>query len=701
MKISFPVGLLLLLATLIPAGSLWQGWRNGKANLSFEDAQVKPDAALQQVWRSATTGEGKSSPVIAEGRVFYTSAKLENALLARLHTAGIMLALLGLSVLFCANLASKNAIGLGSVLHLPFIVLGCPLLLAEPVLLYESRNVIVAILLFFVVGQCSLLLRDRQRGGKAHYTLLLLVVVIQVFALTFYALRPARHSLLQAIFTYELAVVALLQAMRTRETNWRNFVGGILDELHQMFALFAIATCLICFWDLDLMWAQSQENQRWARASGPLLLVLAFGMRKLAAQGVSIRFLATAALAITLALVYLIPQVALSPLGGRSIAYLSLILPSAVWVTYKVAPVREMVRQRLANVGISAMLLAAPVLLFATSLRTFAANNLVYHVECLALRDGQHLWTRKLPSNHVRLAGWKSSNATATPLIAGNNLIVAFNDVIAAYDLAGNLRWQRQHPPNGSTLYAQSASPILYEDSIVLLRAEERADEQDAVRPQIERIGLARGERIWCTDVPAAHNSYGTPIRVPRGEREMLVFAGWEQIYCVDPQSGAVIEEVPIKSREVSASLTVAGPHQIFLAGGTVSGPSIMFSLSPDKPARILWQTRELAKVVASPIALKNRILALDGDGELMALNTADGQVLERLELSAQTFSSPIALGERLYIFDSSGTGHVLRHTPKLDVLATTKIEPVYATPAVASQFLIVRSEAAIYCFWL
>jgi PQQ-like domain len=179
------------------------------------------------------------------------------------------------------------------------------------------------------------------------------------------------------------------------------------------------------------------------------------------------------------------------------------------------------------------------------------------------------------------------------------------------------------------------------------------------------------------------------------------MFAGWERVYLVNPTSGAVIEEVPVRSKEIDASLTSVDPNQVFLAGGTVSGPSIMFSLSPGRQVEILWQSKEVENVVASPIAIENRVFVIDGDGVLMALNSTNGKQIDRLDLPAQVFSSPIAIGDMLYVFDSSGVGCAMRHTPSLAVVATTKIEPVYATPAVASPFLLVRTEAAIYCFRL
>jgi hypothetical protein len=174
-----------------------------------------------------------------------------------------------------------------------------------------------------------------------------------------------------------------------------------------------------------------------------------------------------------------------------------------------------------------------------------------------------------------------------------------------------------------------------------------------------------------------------------------------ERVYLADPKSGAVIEEVPVKSKEVDASLTSVDPHRVFLAGGTVSGPSTMFLILPGRQVEVLWQSREVADVVACPVAIEDRIFVIDGDGVLIALNSTNGEEMDRLDLLAQVFSSPIAIGDLLYFFDSSGTGSVIRHTPSLEVVATAKIEPVYATPAVASPFLLVRSEAAVYCFRL
>jgi PQQ-like domain len=99
----------LLFACLLSAEPSWQGWRDGRANLFLDNVQVRPDGAFRQVWRSPTTGEGKSSPVIADGRIFYTSATLEDATLVRLHAIG-RVSLRYLASLFCSGPPSSAGI---------------------------------------------------------------------------------------------------------------------------------------------------------------------------------------------------------------------------------------------------------------------------------------------------------------------------------------------------------------------------------------------------------------------------------------------------------------------------------------------------------------------------------------------------------------------------------------------------------------
>jgi hypothetical protein len=62
-------------------------------------------------------------------------------------------------------------------------------------------------------------------------------------------------------------------------------------------------------------------------------------------------------------------------------------------------------------------------------------------------------------------------------------------------------------------------------------------------------------------------------------------------------------------------------------------------------------------------------------------------------------YASPVGAAGRVYLTGRDGTSLVLRDGPKLEVLATNKLdEPIDASPAAVGSDLFLRSHRSLYC---
>jgi hypothetical protein len=71
----------------------------------------------------------------------------------------------------------------------------------------------------------------------------------------------------------------------------------------------------------------------------------------------------------------------------------------------------------------------------------------------------------------------------------------------------------------------------------------------------------------------------------------------------------------------------------------------------------------------------------------------------QRLPGLNSIYASPVGAANRVYITGRDGTTLVIQHAPRLEILATNRLnEPVDASPAIVDKQLFVRGQKHLYC---
>ena len=97
-------------------------------------------------------------------------------------------------------------------------------------------------------------------------------------------------------------------------------------------------------------------------------------------------------------------------------------------------------------------------------------------------------------------------------------------------------------------------------------------------------------------------------------------------------------------------------------------------------------------------------MLDKDGGGTVDLSEFTQGMLAMTEALSDDQFdkgfnSSPIVVGDRVYITDMSGTTQIFRMGKKFELMGTASVnEAVYATPAFSGDQIFVRGLTHLYC---
>jgi outer membrane protein assembly factor BamB len=117
----------------------------------------------------------------------------------------------------------------------------------------------------------------------------------------------------------------------------------------------------------------------------------------------------------------------------------------------------------------------------------------------------------------------------------------------------------------------------------------------------------------------------------------------------------------------------------------------------------IAWRTKKGYPNVSAPLLYKDILYTVRTGGIMTSLNPETGDVLKmgRSESAMEEYySSPVAADNKIFMISESGKVTVLKAGAQWEILAVNDLdEEVWATPAIASGTIYVRTRTALYAF--
>jgi outer membrane protein assembly factor BamB len=339
-------------------------------------------------------------------------------------------------------------------------------------------------------------------------------------------------------------------------------------------------------------------------------------------------------------------------------------------------------------------------------------------IVCLDRDRGKILWERGVFQAPLERIHPLNSHASGTPAADHQQVYAAFlepdssvpapepadglppgtpgNLVVAAYDFAGNRRWL-VWPGQFCSVHGHCSSPVLFED-LVILNADQDGEGY--------LVALCRrdGKTVWKTPRKYHYRSYCTPIIRSIGGRQQMILSGSKTVSGYDPRDGSLLWELAQGPTDQYVASPAYNGKLLFITGGY---PQMhVLAIHPEgrgmlSESAIVWQTKNGAAYVPSPIlGGDGKYLFIAADNGLVSCFAAeDGNRLWKKRLGKHYTASPVEAGGLVYFLADDGIVKIIRPGEKLEVVAENTLgETCYASPALSSGKIFIRSEKNLFC---
>lgn len=338
-------------------------------------------------------------------------------------------------------------------------------------------------------------------------------------------------------------------------------------------------------------------------------------------------------------------------------------------------------------------------------LQSAAADEKSRVLQCIDLQTGQTLWERRIPGETGKTHA-KNTLASCSAAADDRLVVMPFWDgkvmVVAAYDHDGNALWTRDLGEFTSQ-HGAGHSPIIAEGRVIL------AIDQDG-KSDVLALNADNGETLWRAARPPFRASYSTPILLKRAGRPTdVLVASTAGLTAYDLASGSETWNWNWTSNDKQLR-TVATPiisqGMAFVTGG--NGPGDRHAVAVRLEGRgdvsgtnLVWETRKLLPYVPGMLARGDHLYFVNDDGiaGCYEAKTGKGVWTQRLD-GGKVFASPVLVDDRIYCVTEEGVIFVIAAETRFSLLGTGRVdERVIASPAVASDRLLIRGSRTLYCF--
>jgi len=325
-----------------------------------------------------------------------------------------------------------------------------------------------------------------------------------------------------------------------------------------------------------------------------------------------------------------------------------------------------------------------------------------FTVFCLDRGTGKTLW-QKIAREEVPHEGRQQDNtfASASPTTDGKLLFAYFGSRgLHCYDLDGNLKWSkdfgRMQTRNG---FGEGASPALHGDIVVV----NWDDETDG--DFIAAFNKQTGKELWKTPRDEK-TGWATPLIVESGGKAQVIVNASGKVRSYDLATGKEIWSCAGQTANAIPT-PVADADTVYVTSGFMGSAlyAIKLGASGDVAGTdaVRWKYNKNTPYVPSPLLADGMIYTVTGNnGVLSCFDSKTGTAHfegERLEGVFGIYASPVAAKDRVYVLGRDGKCLVLKKGPKLEILATNKLDDkTDASIAFAGKELFIRGKENLYC---
>jgi len=329
------------------------------------------------------------------------------------------------------------------------------------------------------------------------------------------------------------------------------------------------------------------------------------------------------------------------------------------------------------------------------------------HALCVDLQSGRLVQdvevfkNEVVPPKHAR-----NSYASPTPILENGRVYVHFGSMgTACLDAnTGRKLWENrelkidhQNGPGGS--------PALHRDKLLI--ACDGTDQQYEVA-----LDTATGRIAWKSERSALpellklpgdmRKAYGTPVILSVDGRPQSLTTASNRLYAYNPNSGKELWYVDYPRGFSNVPLPVSNGKVVVFSTGFMKPETWALRLDQANgnvtSSHIVWKQNAGAPDQTSPIIVGDRLYMVSSGGIASCLDLADGRIVWKERIGSDFAASPVYAAGRIYFCDCKGVTTVIEPGDTFKVLAKNELESGFmASPAVVGSGLILRTKTHLY----
>jgi outer membrane protein assembly factor BamB len=324
-----------------------------------------------------------------------------------------------------------------------------------------------------------------------------------------------------------------------------------------------------------------------------------------------------------------------------------------------------------------------------------------YVVFCVDRATGDILWQRAVHQSKPHQGHHPTASfASYSPVTDGERIWASFGSRgLYCLDMDGNEIWRAATLElDISGKFGEGSSPALVGDAVVVL-----ADHEG--QSKLFAFNKDTGDVLWEVDREEG-SSWSSPVPVKVGDRWEVLTSASAYIRSYDAKTGELIWKCSGLTGCAAPTPIVHDGKAYFTTG--FRGESIMaitLGNTGDLTGTdaVAWAVDSTGSNVPSPLIHDGRLYVFKGySNKLTCFDAATGEVkfLEaKLDGLRETYASPLAVGDRIYITGRNGTTLVLKPGDTLNIVASNTLDEVIdASPVVIGDELYLRGSGTLYC---
>ena len=288
----------------------------------------------------------------------------------------------------------------------------------------------------------------------------------------------------------------------------------------------------------------------------------------------------------------------------------------------------------------------------------------------------------------------KNSDATPTPIVAGDRVFVHFGSAAtAAVSTSGKILWKTRLPHVNQ--HGQGASPALVGDLLVI-----NCDGFD--ESYVIALEAATGRTKWrrLRRAPTSQ-AYSTPLEIQVGGASQIVTVGASYATALDPANGRELWRVGYRDGFSNVPRPVFGHGLVYVTTG-FQQPSLL-AVRPDgsgdvTKTHVAWSTTRGVPLTSSPLLAGDHLYMINDAGILTCLDARSGEPRWVQRLDGNYSASPVAVAGRVYFTSEEGVTTVISAGPEFRVLARNALDgATLASLAIVRGSIVVRTDRFVY----